>query len=156
MHRRWVKIARKCGKITAPIEGQPLIQKARKIAWKHTTLSIQKVGYTEVYGYGRRIIHCDNSCRLNFGVHRLHSGGNRGDLMIAPARAPFKWSRMRRKPKKDLPIVHRPSDSAPVVFNGPEFRIIIDPYYYQTKLDDDCYLLNQFLIGRRWVTVCKY
>jgi hypothetical protein len=87
-------------------------------------------------------------------------GGNRGNLTLSPAPKTGRkgWSdyfRLRRKPKEDLPI-HRPPDSVPVVYSGPEFRTIIDPYYYQTQLDDDCYLLNQFLIGRRWVTVCKY
>jgi hypothetical protein len=162
MHRRWLKIARNCDKITAPIEGKPLIHKARKIAWKYTTLSIDKGTYAETYGYGRRIITCYDTCRLTFGVHRLnHRGGNAGNLLspIAPKAGRKEWQeyfRLRRKPKEDLPIVHRPPDSVPVVFSGPEFRTIIDPHYYQTRLDDDCYLLNQFLIGRRWVTVCKY
>jgi hypothetical protein len=79
--RRIKNIARKPCKLTVPIEGKPLTQKARRIAWKNTTLSIQKGSYSEVYGYGRRIIVCDTSCRLNFGVHRLHPGGNRGDLL---------------------------------------------------------------------------
>jgi hypothetical protein len=69
-------------KITVPIEGKPLIHKARKIPWKNTTLTIQKNGYSEVYGYGRRIIHCDTSCRRNSGLHRLHPGGNRGGLIV--------------------------------------------------------------------------
>jgi hypothetical protein len=68
-------------KITVPIEGKPLIHKARKIPWKNTTLTIQKNGYSEVYGYGRRIIHCDTSCRRNSGLYRLHPGGPRGGLI---------------------------------------------------------------------------
>jgi hypothetical protein len=153
MHRRWVKIARKCDKITAPIEGQPLIHKARKIAWKHTTLSIQKVGYTEVYGYGRRIIHCDNSCRLNFGVHRLHSGGNRGDLLVAavPKECHVIWSKyfgLRRKQKENLSIAYRSPRSA--------FAVCARVPLYREILDKDNWICNQFCINRRWVTVSKY
>jgi hypothetical protein len=83
-----------CDKITAPIEGKPLVQKASKIAWKHTTLSIQRVGYTEYYGYGRRIIICDSTCKLTNGVHRRHAAVNRGDLIcsICPKEGRKIWS----------------------------------------------------------------
>jgi hypothetical protein len=142
MHRRWLKIARNCDKITAPIEGKPLIQKARKIAWKHTTITIQKVGYSEVYGYGRRIIVCDTSCRLNFGVHRRHPGGNRGDLLspIPPRSGRVGWAEyfrvLGRKSKEIIPIIS-PKDS--VFVDDKDYRGRFDPNGRYVCVDDTDY-----------------